>query len=81
MNARPVLFARLEKTTDSVLARYAPEAVARNRKRHRDAVFYQDRECTQFYARVPWHHRNRPTSRATVTLNCTRWNIEWMESP
>lgn len=77
MNA-PTLYARLEKTTDNVLARYAPEAIARNRKRHRDAVFYRDRDCREPYARIPWHHKNRPTTRKTVTINCTRYQVEWV---
>lgn len=72
------LYARLEKTPDETLRRYAPIAAERNAKRHRDAVFYRDAEMTQVIARWPWYRRNRPTSRKRVTLNCNVYNVEWV---
>lgn len=66
------LFARREKTTDPV-----DKALKLTHKN--DVVFYKDKECTQFYARYPWHYSGLPrrTSK-TVMLNCFRWALQWV---
>lgn len=66
------LYARQEPTNDGILLSLSLES-----KRH-DTVIYKDRECTEIKATIPWHYRNRPISRKTITLNCYRFNLEWL---
>jgi hypothetical protein len=66
------LFAREEPTTDSTLKQYAPNA------KRLDTVLYKDPDCSTPYARIPWHHSNRPVRRKSVILNCFKWKVEWL---
>ena len=64
MNERADIYARQEPAKDGTRGK-------------RDTVFYRDAQCSQFFARWPWHLSSRPTSRASVVLGCTRYRIEW----
>lgn len=66
------LYARQEPTTDETLLKYEPEA------QKFDTVIYNNRECTEPKARIPWHHKGRPVRRGHVTLNCYRWKLQWL---
>lgn len=66
------LYARQEPTTDETTRQLWPETKAK------DTVFYRDADCSDLVARIPWHHRNRPVRRKTVTLNCFTYSIEWV---
>jgi hypothetical protein len=67
-------YARQEITTDSYTLRAYPKT------KKKDTVFYNDRECTEFYCLIPWYHNNIPISRKRVTLNCFNWEIEWVKN-
>lgn len=60
------LYARQEQTRCKI----APERM--------DTVIYRDKECTDQKARWAWHVSGRPVSRKSVTLNCARYNLEWV---
>ncbi len=69
------LYARLEPTKDDVILRVSPAEA----RRKTDAVFYADSACTILKARWSWHISGKPTrSRKTVTLNCCRYDLEWV---
>lgn len=66
------LYGKKVPTTDSTLLAMEP-----NSKR-RDSAFFTDKECTEEFARIPWHHKNCPISRKRVTFNCYTYDIEWL---
>ena len=44
-----------------------------------DTLIFKDKECTQLFARWPWHQSGCPRKNSTrVTLNCFQWNLEWV---
>ncbi len=43
-----------------------------------DCVLYRDRDCTQFYCRIPWHYKRPSVRRTTISLNCVRWALTWL---
>lgn len=67
------LYARREPTNDTVLLKYKPGS------KRKDVVFYVDKGCTQFYARIPWYHTNCPRTRTRVTFNCNSFAVEWIK--
>jgi hypothetical protein len=60
----------------TLYARQEPSALTPGR---RDTVFYKDRACTDRKARWAWHVSGRPVRRSSVTLNCARYRLEWLE--
>ena len=74
------VYVRLEPTTDSATAAMVrADRRWANPKQQRDAVIYRDRQCRQFFCRIPWHYSTRPTRRNKyITLNCYRWRLIWV---
>jgi hypothetical protein len=74
------VYARKEPTTDSAtqdMLKSSPELF--NAKTMQDVQVYHDRECTQKYARWPWHYSSKPTKRnKAVTINCFRYRLVWV---
>jgi len=76
------VYARHERTTESHYLKYVPEKQL-NEKNFQDVVFYRDKECTQFYCRIPaGYTQSKPTRRNKyIVLNCVRYNLVWVEPP
>lgn len=68
------LYARKEPTQDSVLHQYAPGV------QRFDVVFYKDRSGSDRYATWEWFKTPPRLGQRTVTLNCYRWNVVWLDS-
>lgn len=47
----------------------------------RDVVVYNDENCTDEYARFPWHYKeSKPTRKNKyVIINGYRWSVVWLE--
>lgn len=70
---RPTLYARQEPTRDEMTLKLWPKT------RQKDTVIYKDPEAREIYAVIPWHRSNRPMSRKSVTLNCFKWDLVWID--
>lgn len=47
----------------------------------KDVVVYNDENCTEEYARFPWHYKDKPTRRNKyVNINGYRWHVIWLET-
>jgi len=68
------VYAKREPTTDSVLKMYGGKSNGVY-----DVVVYKDKQCSNVFARIPWHYTSKPTRRNKyITLNCYKWRLEWV---
>lgn len=67
------VFARKEITIDDYIKQYSPKA------KKFDIQIYKDRTCKQSYARFMWYQRKPIMSSKTVTINCYKWRLIWIE--
>lgn len=73
----PITYLRLEPTTDSVTAQYAPGLMGKVF----DVQSYRDPEAKEKgMGRWPWHYKkSKPTRRNRyITLGCMRHRIVWL---
>ena len=67
------IYARLEDTTDDIFLKYGQG------KMKKDVVLYKDKQCSNEFARIPWHYKNRPDRRYKhIKLNCYNYQITWI---
>lgn len=71
------VYARREPTTDRETAELngiCPGTFTGKR----DVQIYRDAECTERFARYPWHWKRPDRRNRYVTLNCFRWRLVWL---
>ena len=85
MRPLPTLYARRERTTDSATFDMLKIGNDAERERflrlrgHMDVQLYYDAACTIKAARYPWHYTKPTRRQKTVTHNCARYNLVWVE--
>lgn len=68
------VYARREPTADSL--RWSLPGYPFGK---RDVQVYRDAECTNPFARIPWHYSSCPRrAQKTIVLNCYRWRLQWV---
>lgn len=72
------LYARQEPTNDDTAIKQLKNS-PRELEGLKDACLYNDKDCKSLKVRIPWHHKEKPFSRKTVTLNCSEFAIEWVD--
>ena len=75
----PVIYARLEPTTDSLTIQLYVQWDEFPLPVERDVALYKDKDATQPAGRFSWHRESRPKkSTKTLILNSVNRRIEWL---
>ena len=85
------VFARLEPTDNPAtldfhkqiaiycnLTTHTPSKEFLAYKEQQDIVFYRDRRCKKFYAKIPWFLKKPTRRNKKVILNCVVWDLHWL---
>lgn len=63
----------------SLITLFARQVASKDGARGKDVEIFKDKECTDLYVRIPWWHASKPSPKTKkVTLNCYRWNLQWI---